>query len=305
MIDDRDTGEHFLDVLAERPPTALHVSAARVADLATQIEFLDSEVARYRRLIEAERIRHATELAELRLDADSRVDEERRKARVEKESLLDTQRRQLSALQLEHEAALSSLVTEHADALAAERRRYESMTSELRARYEALLEGARRHVADDLEATHAELEKGRLVELERLKRTVERLENERDRLSAQAEHKEELLTTLRHDHHELRRRLEVLGSERHSRIDEAERRAEAARRQLETERRKSSATLAELLERSASIAGEADRLRSEATDWAEEARAAWAQLELSRERETALESLIADLRAELDTRAGD
>lgn len=301
MTDDRDTGEHFLDLLAERPPTGLHVSASRVADLATQIEFLEREGVRYRRLIEAERIRHATELADLQLDADSRVDDERRKARTEREALLEAQHRRLATLQIEHETALSALLTAHADALATERRRYESMSAEQRSRHDALVEAARRQVADDLDAAHAELQKRQTAELQRLERSVAALETERTELSALALRNERRLGTLERENEELRRQLAAESSNRRSRIDRAERRAESAERRLETERRKSSATLAELLERSASIANEADRLRSEAADATEDARAAWLHLEVSRERETALESRIAELRAQLET----
>lgn len=125
MVDDRDTGEHFFDVLPDQVKGEVRVSASRIAYLTAQIDFLDREVARYRQIVETERIRYATEITELELAADCRSDDEARRFRAQTKTLHDSYRSRLGAQQIEHDEALSASVAAHHRELEAERKRYE------------------------------------------------------------------------------------------------------------------------------------------------------------------------------------
>lgn len=300
MADDGDAAEGFLDAPSERPHREVRVSAGRLADLSTQIEFLDGEVARYRQLVETERIRHATEITELELAADSRIDDQARRFRLQTKTLHDAYRSQLAAQQIEHEEALSAQVAEHAELLAAERRRYEEMSTRQRTRHETLLESARRQSMDQFRSSSNETDVLRSKELAQAKETIDRLRREVDSASKRLRRSEDFAEAHRRENRLLHKRVETLTADFRARLDDSTAQLTAARNRLEIERRRSAATLAELLERSAAIAAEADLLRARlaATD-AELATTRACEAADPFEREAELEAAIGDLRAEL------
>lgn len=311
MPDDRDTGEHFIGSLVERPEGEVQVSARRIADLATQIDFLDLEVSRYRQMLEAERISHATELGEIQLDADTRLDEERRKFRNQAKTIHDSYRALLADQQIEFERVLSEATASHERVLIAERSRYESIVDEQRSRHESVLDSSRRQSIDEVTSSREQADKRLASELTQSTNAVRRLQAEVDSYAQRASSAEDTAHDRQREITALQRRLNALSVEQTTRLDDAQKQLTTAHHRIEAERRRAAATLAELLNRSASIAAEADKARSDAAAAKamakhaaatahERAQAEYADLaSAASRREAELERVIAELRAEL------
>jgi len=324
MTNAPDTGEHFLGPLEADDESAAQSTARRVADLSTQIDFLDREIARYRELLERERIRHSTEFANLQLETDHRLDEIRRNERLQTQNLHDSYRKLLSERQVEFEAAISEAAAASAAELSEERRRYEETLSHERTRREAQIEASRQQVVDELSAAHKRSNHSLQSELRQATSTIARLESElaeyveRARLAEIQVHNDAVLIE------RLEQRVDIAEAHQRKASADVEARLELAERRLEAERRRSAATLAELLERSASVAAEADqarsnyaaeqvktahaaasaRVRAEA-DYASLSEAADERAARALVREGDLEAVIAELRAHLNRKRNE
>jgi hypothetical protein len=318
VTDSRDTGEHFLGPLTDQPGSGAQVSARRVADLSTQLRFLDREIGRYRDLLEQERIRHATEMANLQLESDTRLDEMRREERARSTALHDSYRALLSERQIEFEQSLSEAAATNAAELANERNRYHQTLKRDRNRRDALLESIRKQTLDEADELYHSERQALASELLQSTATNERLQVELEAQIARADRAESRAAQAEIRLSAVDRTLDRSEARSQLRIDEAERQLVAAADRLEWERQRSAATLAELLERSASIAAEADKARSDLAALqakAEHAAASAQQLAKAEyqslvaaaderasralQRESDLEAAIAELRAQL------
>lgn len=317
--DTRDTGEHFLGALDQEPDGLAQISARRLADLATQIDFLDREVARYRELLEHERIRHSTELADLQLEADTRLDELRREERHQTQALHDSYRALLSERQIDFENALSAAASASASDLADERRRHQEILDREHSRRDAILEASRRQAIEEINEANQRARQELEIELAQATDSRQRLQDEIHTQMARADHAEAKAAQAEKDLAAVQRRLERVEAQQQLRVQEAEKQAAAAISRLESERKRSAATLAELLERSASIAAEADKARSDfaaeqakaehaaatalqraQAEYRELAQAADVRAGRAIEREIELEAAIAELREQSD-----
>jgi len=264
MGDSRTTGEHFFGNLASQPvPLSAEGASRRIADLEAQMEFLDREIARYRSLIESERIKHSTEMANHQLQSDTRLDNLRREQRGEIHLLHESYRSKLSNRQVESEERLSKAAAEAAKDLAAERERHESILETERNRRAAQLEAARDLAVE--EATEEQRRSNRRLsnELKQARATIERLEGEIHEMVEKA-----TTATMAIHHSELaaanmERRIEEAHEQHQRELAEIETQRTGALDRLEAERKRSAATLAELLERSAAVATEADQTRAD------------------------------------------
>jgi hypothetical protein len=263
VAEPRDPGEAPFASHVRDPGPGPEISNHRLEDLTSQIDFLDREVIRYRELLEQERIRQSTKLADQQLLADTQLDELRRAERRQAQTLHDSYRSLLSERQVEFEQTLSKAAAETAAELAEERRRYEEMLGEERSRSEVMAEANRQQVIDELNESHQRSRKSLLLELSQATEAGERLQDEVGEYierSSQAEirvHDSQVeVTALKH-------RLETIDQQHRSRLEELEKQLKMSTRRVEAERKRLAATLAELLERSASIAAEADKTRSD------------------------------------------
>ena len=318
MVDERDTGEHFIGPIGDEPELNVQISARRVADLTSQIEFLDREIARYRQLVEAERIRHATELADLQLETDTEIDRLRREERLETQALHDSYRSLMNERQIEHEQALSKATASSAAAVAQERERYDQLLARERGRRDVLLEAGRKQAVEELSESHQQSRQSLVNELLQAATTIERLEHDLHSERARADVAEQRFAEAEQQAATARLQIDTIEQKHAAAIDELRTQLDIAHERTDAERKRSAATLAELLERSASIAAEADRVRSELA--AEQAKAAhvlatteqraaerYQELAAAADeraanglaRETELEGVIADLRARL------
>ena len=318
MVDERDTGEHFIGPIGDESELNVQISARRVADLASQIEFLDREIARYRELLETERIRHATEIADLQLKTDTEIDQLRREERLETQALHDSYRTLMNERQIEHEQALSKAAASSAAAVGNERERYDQLLARERSRRDVLLEAGRNQAVEELSESHQQSRQGLVNELLQAATTIERLEHDLLSARARAVAAEQRFAEAREQAVTAQSQLDAIEQQQAAEIHDLRAQLDTAHQRTDAERKRSAATLAELLERSASIAAEADRVRSELA--AERAKAAHvlatAEQRASEDyhalataaderaanglaREIELEGVIADLRARL------
>lgn len=318
MTDTNDTGEHFLAPAWAAGDGDDKSSARRIADLSAQIAFLDQEAARYRELLENDRIRNATKIGELKLAADTRFDNLRREERNRSQALHDSYRTLLNERQMEFEAALTKASAESAAALAEERGRFEEILASEKSRREEALDAIRRQTIEEVNATHHRARRAQQTELQQALATIERLQVDATAQAAQIEQSAGNLHATHAALTEAEKQLSALQHEKRTRTNEVEARLELAARQVESERQRAAATMSELLERSASLAAEADASRARFI--AEQARAEQAALEARRKadqeykaladaaderatqalvREAELEDVIAELRQRL------
>jgi hypothetical protein len=313
--DARDTGEHFLGALDNEPDGRAQISARRLADLAVQIDFLDREIARYRELVEHERIRHSTELADRQLEADTKLDEIRREERHQTQALHDSYRALLSERQVEFEQGLSAASAANAAELIDERQRHQEILEHTHTRRDVVLEASRRQTIDEINESHQRARQALETELTQASSAIDRLQAEVKSQLQRADQAEAKAASAHAQLSALKRQVSRLESQQQLRSEEADKQVASATSRLDAERQRSAATLAELLERSASIAAEADKARSDFA--AEHARAEHAAATADQraraeyqaladaaddragraiKRETELEALIAELR---------
>jgi len=318
MTDTRDTGEHFLAPAWAEDDKEAKSSARRIADLTAQVNFLDKEIARYREVLEHDRIRSATEIGEVKLAADTRFDNLRREERRQSQALHDSYRSLLNERQMEFEAALSKSAAENAAALAAERSRFEEALAHEKVRREEALDAGRRQTIEEVNSSHHRARRSQQSELRQALATVARLEGEL------AEYAESTQQTTRKLHEaelaraEAEKKAATADAERRSRLEEMEARSAQTTRRTESERQRAAATMSELLERSASLAAEADAARAKLiaeqtkvrqaaeaarktadAEYAALAQAADERATQALARETELEAVIAELREQL------
>lgn len=298
VADPSDTGEAPFASLVRNPGPNPEISNHRLEDLTSRIDFLDREVVRYGELLERERIRRSTQLADQQLLADTKLDELRRAERRQAQTLHDSYRALLSERQVEFEQTLSKTSAETAAELAEERHRYEEMLSQERSRNEIMAKANRQQLIDELNESHHRSQQNLLIELSQATETVERLQgdvNEFVERSSQAE-------TRVHDYQveikALKHHLATVEQQHRSKLEEVEKQLDMANRRAQAERKRSAATLTELLERSASIAAETDNARA---DFA--ATQANAERSAAAERNSAKREYAALLEA-VDDRAG-
>lgn len=318
MTDASNSDEQFLAPAWAEADGEDKSSARRIADLSAQISFLDQETARYRELLENDRIRNATKIGELQLAADTRFDNMRREERNRSQALHDSYRSLLNERQMEFEAALSKASTESAAALAEERRRSEEILASEKARREEALEAIRRQTIEEVNATHHRARRSLQTELKQALATIERLKAELATQAVQIEQSSTELQQAQSALTEAENRVSMLQDDKRIRTEEVETRLERAAHKVESERQRAAATMSELLERSATLAAEADEMR--ARFHAEQAVAEKAALEARRKadeqytaladaaderatqalaREAELEDVIAELRKQL------
>lgn len=298
--------------------TATPAGARRIADLTSQIDFLNNEVARYRELLETERIRHATELANQQLATDGKVDAIRRDTRLELQAVHASYRNLMTEQQLEYEEALSAAAAESASALQEEQDRHQELLSSEVDRRKSQVESARLQVVEEMMDSHETTRHGLLNELSQAADTIERLRGDLDNFVERAQQAE-----LRAHEHEvetvaLRQKLKGLEDRHVAKLADLRAQLERASQRVESERQRSAATLTEVLERSAAEAAASDRAKTEHAEAL--ARAEHKALEAYREakeendelrrtmddrgqvaleREIELESVIAELRMRL------
>jgi len=316
--DARDTGEHFFGSLVNEQPVPTRASAQRAADLAAQIEFLDREVSRYRDLLATERIKHSTGLADLQLASDTRLDALQQEQRKQTQALHDSYRALLNNRQVEFDQALSEATNGRATELADELGRQRESLDRAQARREIVLGANHQQTVDEMHEAHTRAVQEIKRDLSHATSTIERLQSELATQAERADNAEQDLAGSVQQVADLERKIQLIATQARFRVDEAEKQATAATDRLNAERRRSSATLAELLERSASIAAEADKARSELAakqvqvehaaakavqraqaDYRQLATAADEQVARAIARETELEDAIAQLRARL------
>lgn len=318
MTDSGETSEHFLGPLTGEPGSGAHISASRVEDLSTQLDFLNREISRYRDLVEQERILHATEVANLQLESDTRLDELRREERARSADLHDSYRALLSERQIEFEQSYSEAAAAAATELANERVRHRQTLRRNRDRRHALLEATRKQAVDEADESHHSERQALASELVQVTAANERLQMQLEAQTTRADQAESRAAAAETRLSWVERNIDRSETRNQSRIDEAERQLAAAATRLESERQRSAATLAELLERSASIAAEADKARSDfAAHYAKTEHAVASAQRLAKaehqsltkaaderashalQRESDLEAAIAELRAQL------
>jgi len=316
--DARDTGEHFFGSLVNEQPVPTRASAQRAADLAAQIEFLDREVSRYRDLLATERIKHSTGLADLQLASDTRLDALQQEQRKQTQALHDSYRTLLNNRQVEFDQALSEATNGRATELADELGRQRESLDRAQARREIVLGANHQQTVDEMHEAHTRAVQEIKRDLSHATSTIERLQSELATQVERADNAEQDLARSVQQVADLERKIQLIATQARFRVDEAEKQATAATDRLNAERQRSSATLAELLERSASIAAEADKARSELAakqvqvehavakavqraqaDYRQLATAADEQVARAIARETELEDAIAQLRARL------
>jgi len=238
----------------------------RVEDLSAQIEFLDSETARYRESLEAERVRHAKELLDLTHQTDRLVDDARRNERQRVDEVHDSYRSQLVDRQMELEATITDLNAQHVRELHAERERHKDIIADQRMRLEHTSSTAAEQLTEELTDAHRLQLDALTTEVEQLSSTVDRLQ----RLKADHEVRladvdiEKLRETRRAQ--EAERRITVLEQQYQVQLDDLQAQVAKAEERVSAERRRAAATVAEVLEHSASIATETDTVRSEAAE---------------------------------------
>lgn len=324
--DTTDTGEHFFGALVREPPGSNQISAQRIADLTSQIEFLDREIVRYRELLEHQRIRFATNIADVQLASDTSLDELRRHSRSETQALHDSYRAAMTAQQVEFDQLLSNERSASAAELAELQQRQQETLERVHARNADALEANRQQTADEASESHQRVRHALESELAQATMTIQRLESElvaqvelSDRAGADAAKAAQKTAALQ-------RQIDRIEDQHRLRLDEAEKQVAAATERLNAERRRSAATLAELLERSASIAAETDKARTQfearleakqaeteqalsqavhraQADYRDLAAAADERAALAIARESELEDAIAQLRNQLTNRA--
>jgi len=290
----------------------------RIEDLTTQVSFLDAELSRYRDILERERIKSATDLADQQLLSDTKLDDLRREQRREFQALADVQRAKLDERQVDFEQQLSRLAARNAELLEEERARHQEILQVERTRRDIKIATARNQARDEANDAHNRIIKQLRAEAEQAASTIARLERdidgvvERAKTSAMATHHAELETA------NTSGRMAEAEARHAKQLAELEEERDHALERAEAERQRSAATLAELLEQSATIAAEADRARdsivaerekteAEAAAARERAKAEYKALVIAADeratlalaRETELESLIAELRQQL------
>lgn len=313
--DTRDTGEHLVGALDNEPAGLAETSARRLADLAVQIDFLDREIVRYRELLEHERIRHSTGLADRQLQADIKLDEIRREERHQTQALHVSYRALLSERQVEFEQRLSAASAVNAAELIDERRRHQEILERANARRDVLLKAGRRQTIDEIKESHQRARQVLKTELAQASSAIDRLQAEINSQVQRADQAEAKAANAHAQSSALKRQVSRLEGQQQLRSEEADKQVANATSRLDAERQRSAARLAELLEHSASIAAEADEARSNfVTEHARAERAAATADQRARaeyqaladaaddrtgraiKRETELEARIAELR---------
>jgi hypothetical protein len=310
-----DTGEHVTGALDNEHDGLAQISASRLTDLAVQIDFLDREVTRYRGLVEHERIRHSTELADLQLDADTKLDEMRSEERQHSQSLHDSYRSLLSERQVEFEQLLSAASAANATDLTDERHRHYEILEHEHTRRDVMLEASRKQTVDEINELDQRARQTLETELAQASSAIDRLQAEVNSQLQRADQAEAKAANAHALTSALKRQVDRLESQQQLRSDEADKHVATATNRLLAERQRSAASLADLLEHSASIAAEADKARSDFA--AEHARAEQVAVSADHQarvryqaladaaddratraiqRETELEALIAELR---------
>ena len=235
----------------------------RIEDLAVQIDFLESEVVRYRTALENERLRHAQQLADSGLELDRRSDILRRSEREHTAKLHESYRKLLAERQIELEEAISHAAAGHALELQAERERHTEIVVELRRRAHRQLEAGQAQTIDELNAGF-KTERDELIrDLEQARSTISRLTEQievvrAEAAAAKAAHKDQTLLVAT-----LERRLDVVDGQHRAQTEDLQRQVAIAEARIQAERQRAAATVAEVLEHSASIAAEADIVRTE------------------------------------------
>jgi len=311
-------GGTVADALADAENAPREALLHRVDDLESQILFLDSEIGRYREIIERQRIEHSTRLANLQLKLDTQRDELERKRRNEAKELHTSYRRKLAEQQIENEKQRSVLKLTTTNTLTDQQEKAASEIRKERSRREAAIEAAERHLRDEMTRTHASEMKVLRSALAQAKSKLYQADGDSGdhaRILARAENR---AVEAERQADMLDRRLTLVQDQFRSQLADANRQIGDANRRLAAERNKMAATLSELLQRSASIAGEADRAKTEyvarletieqsSTSEVDQTKAAYDQMAQAAEarasqaieREAELENVIAELRAEL------
>jgi hypothetical protein len=290
----------------------------RIVDVEAQMQFLEGEAKRYRDAIERERIAHATELAELRLQLDTQHDELERTRRGSTNKLHDSYRQLLSEQQIEFDKERAILQHDAAAALTVERERSDQQLRTERTRREVTLQATERQVRDELTREHERNAQTLRAELAQANATIRRLKGEIDKVAPHFSDAVDRAAATKRELDNVERRHRLEREQARSQLAEANRRVGEAERRLTVERNRMAATLSELLERSATIAAESDRANaafedqlsvmetssaSEVTqvraEYARLAEAADHRAQIALQREAELEGVIAELRAEL------
>ena len=285
-------------------------SAATNEDLLTEIEFMRSEVARYQRTLDDERVVHTTAIAEARLENQDELDRIHREHRETLNDLAQTNRNFLTAQRNEAEALIAELESDHQVALDAAHRNYEQRLNEARTRYSTQL-------AKLEQRTRTELQNHRTDEVAELQ---ERLASALDDVRTSNRHAAELEAKVV----EAARRVkqtEMASAQAERRAAEEQRQVERrsaelaelvnrTEERLAAERQRTNDVVRNLLSESASAASAAESARRGDSELRAEAEAAQrkeledlrAQLraleDITAQREAALEATIADLRQE-------
>lgn len=240
--------------------------SGRVDDLLAQIAYLEQEVLQGRELLEQERLRHATQIANRKLGHDTELDELRREELARTQKVHESYRALLNERQLEFEHGLSTAAAEAAALLEAEQQRHVEMLKQERSRKQQHEDAEYRRSVSELVEQHDRSTQDLRNELLQASSSISRLEAALAKATERAETAESKNGDLAMRLGAAERRLEQVTDVADHRQDaqraELEQRVELAEQRLTDERRRAAATLAEVLEQSAALAAETDSLRS-------------------------------------------
>ncbi len=285
--------------------------AAANEDLSSEVDFLRSEIERYQRTLDDERVSHSTAIAATRLENQEELDRTHREHRETLNQLAQTNRNFLTTQRNEAEAVITELEADHQLALDAAHQSYEQRLNEARHSYAE-------RVAKIEERTQAELQRQRSTEVDELRDHLEAaLEDARSSHRRVAELEGEVADSDRRvEQAQLAHaQAERLASEEQRQLvrrnEELTDLLNRTEQRLANERQRTNEVVRNLLRESASAASAADWARQgdseirdeiEATQRRELAILQQRLLALEQtaaEREASLEATIADLRQRL------
>lgn len=267
MANSANSNEPMLPWLAPAlPKIDAPVESGRVDDLLAQIAYLEQEVLQGRELFEQERLRHATQIANLRLETDTELDVLRREELTRTQNVHESYRALLNERQLEYEHGLTTASAEAAARLESEQQRHEEMLKQERSRRQQQDDAEYRRSVTELVEQHDRSTQDLQNELVQAASSISRLEAALTETTEWAKTAESKRGDLAMRLSAAERRLEQVTGAADQRHDaqhaELEQRADLAEQRLTDERRRAAATLAEVLEQSAALAAETDSLRS-------------------------------------------
>jgi len=242
----------------------------RIEDLQTQVDYLDQQIRHYRAANENERIKHATEIANLHLEIDARADAVSREHFEQSQELHDSYRALLSERELQYENELARVSAEIAKVRDAERARHSEHTREIEKRHASQEDAHYRRRLNEVSEQHQRETHDLKTELKQARITLERLQTQLEKVTARADASEkaagEHQVRARALEQRLAQQAEATTGAYTARIKDLERRAQAAESHLAEERARSAATISEILGKSASLAAEVDQSRSDFDD---------------------------------------